>query len=93
MHMAKVESLGNRKRRKRGSLGQLRGALWESLLRLEALVQDDDPDVAIRAANSLGVLSRAYIACLETGDIESRLSQLESRLETTQHTNGWKVYR
>jgi hypothetical protein len=87
--MAETENLGKRKRRKKGNLAQLRGVLWMSLLELESLAASDDPELKVKACNSLAALSRAYLACLEVANIETRLAMLEERVQHVQpHTNG-----
>jgi hypothetical protein len=88
METDKTQGLGKRKRRKRGSLGQLRGVLWASLLELEALAGSSEPETQIKACNALAALSRAFVTCLQVGDLEKRLSEVETRLSQSNTTNG-----
>lgn len=84
----KTNNVGTRKRRKKGSLGQLRGVLWGSLLELERLASESDPETQIKACNALAGLARAYLSCVETSDFEQRITALEDQIHIRSQENG-----
>lgn len=73
------EKQKRKRRRKPGDLGQLRAVLWEVLLEVEALVQDDaqDDDRKLRAVHALATLAGAYLKTTEQHDLEKRIEALE----------------
>lgn len=76
----KPTPLNAKKRRVRGSTKQLRGSVWRAVLRVEELLDSDDPDMVLRAAHAMAALSRSYLAVVEETDLEARLTALENRL-------------
>lgn len=90
MATMKTDSLGRRRRRKPGDIGQLRRVLWGALLELEEKIHYADIDSKIKACNALANLARTYLAATEQADFESRITALEQQVNQYQPvaTNG-----
>ncbi len=72
-----VHEIKRRRRRKPGDIGALRRVLWSALVEIEAILDDDDPAMKIKAGHALGTLSGSYLKALEQADIAARIDELE----------------
>jgi hypothetical protein len=81
--------IGRKRRRKPGDLAALTRVLWQALLEAEAilLAEDSEPEMRLRAANTLSQASLSYLRLIETGEYEARLRAIEEQL----HLVGRKV--
>jgi hypothetical protein len=86
MATGKPTPLNAPKRRVRGSTKELRRAVWACILELEELLSSEDPDTKIKCAHAMASLARAYLAVVESTDLEERLSALEARIADIDHT-------
>lgn len=75
-----LTEIGRKRRRKPGNLAALQRTLWAGLLRIEDVLNDPNPDRAIRAAHALAALSGSYLKALELTDLEARVAALEAQL-------------
>ncbi len=76
------------RRRKAGDIAQLRTILWNLLLDVEALFQDQsEPDVKLRSIFALSTLSGVYLKATESFTLESRLTTLEKELHDLRNQN------
>ncbi|WP_027892004.1 hypothetical protein [Calidithermus chliarophilus] len=54
--------------------------LWRAVLRASEIVEDIDPNLALRAIHALGQVTLAYAKLHEAHDLERRLEALEQQL-------------
>ncbi len=64
-------------RRSAGSLDLLQRELWFACRKMGDLIENDDPNIQIRAANALGQVSTAYKALYEATELEARMKEVE----------------
>jgi hypothetical protein len=71
-----------KRRRKPGGLAALTRVLWQALLEAEEilLAEDSEPEMRLRAANTLSQASLSYLRLIETGEYEARLRAIEEKL-------------
>ena len=76
-----------RRRAKPGSLEQLTAALWQCVLEVEALLNEDEcpADRVLKAAHALAQLAGAYRAVMETAELEQRIRALEEAADRNGH--------
>ncbi len=79
-----VHEIKRRRRRKPGDIRSLQRTLWASLLTIEDLLADADPNMRIRAAHCLATLSGVYLRALDQADIVDRIARLEELLGAQQ---------
>jgi hypothetical protein len=81
--------MSRKRRRKPGDLAALTRVLWRALLEAEEilLAEDSEPEMRLRAANTLSQASLSYLRLIETGEYEARLRAIEEKL----HLVGRKV--
>ena len=74
--------MGRKRRRKPGDLAALTRVLWQALLEAEEilLAEDSEPEMRLRAANTLSQASLSYLRLIETGEYEARLRAIEEKL-------------
>ncbi len=77
-----VHEIKRRRRRKPGDIAALRRVLWSALVEIEAILDDDDPAMKIKAGHALGTLSGSYLKALEMTDIAARIDELERLVQT-----------
>ena len=68
--------------RKSGDIKKLRLKMWRMVVKAEKLALDDDTKTneLIRAIHAMVQASSAYLKIVEMDDIESRITQLETKL-------------
>ena len=77
------------RRRKAGDIAQLRTILWNLLLDVEALFQDQsEPDVKLKSIFALSTLSGVYVKATESYSLEARLASLEKELNELRITSS-----
>jgi hypothetical protein len=70
-------------------LAALTRVLWQALLEAEEVLlsENSEPEMRLRAANTLSQASLSYLRLIETGEYEARLRAIEEQL----HLVGRKV--
>jgi hypothetical protein len=74
--------IGRKRRRKPGDLTALTRVLWQALLEAEEILlsENSEPEMRLRAANTLSQASLSYLRLIETGEYEARLRAIEEKL-------------
>ena len=69
-----------KKARRAGTVDEVRLKLWNALLSVENVLYDDDTDTltVLKAAHAMTQAASAYARIVEAGELEARLSELES---------------
>jgi hypothetical protein len=73
---------------KPGDLTQLRGVLWQQILDVRALTdnQPASPELVVRSAHALAQLAGVYTKLVESSELEERVRQLEVHARETPST-------
>lgn len=69
------------KRVRPGDSDALRRKLWRAILAAELLLDHDEPEIVLRAVNSLGQTGNVYRGLLADGELEAKVAELEQRLD------------
>lgn len=64
-----------------GDLERAKKRLWRAILRASEIVEEPDPQLALKAVHALGQAVGAYTKVHEACDLEQRLVALEERLK------------
>lgn len=75
---------GSRKRKKAGSMEEVRRLLWRALTRAADLLEVEDPEtgqpdnaLALKAIHAISQGASAYAKIVEVGELEARIKALE----------------
>ena len=76
-----------RRRRRSGSLVDLKKALWAAICYNRDVIEDADlsHELRQRASNSLSQAALAFMRCTEQAELEQRIRQLELAAERNGH--------
>jgi hypothetical protein len=72
---------GQKTRAQIGSKRLLKVKLWKGVLRAEELLASEDPQLALKAVNSLATIGGVYQKMLFSEELEGRLYELEESLK------------
>lgn len=73
--------------RKQAALAPIQDALDEAIATARDVLHHDDPNLRLRAAHAISQISASYVRIYEAVELESRLDELESRLQPPGHHN------
>lgn len=63
-----------------GDLERAKKRLWRAILRASEIVEEPDPQLALKAIHALGQAVGAYTKVHEASDLEARLKALEEHV-------------
>jgi hypothetical protein len=69
------------KARTTGDLERAKKRLWRAVLRASEIVEDTDPNLALRGVHALSQALTVYAKLHEAADLEARLSALEAAVQ------------
>lgn len=72
------------KARTTGDLERAKKRLWRAVLRASEIIEDTDPNLALRGVHALSQALTVYAKLHETHELEGRLRALEQALATKQ---------
>lgn len=64
--------------RSRGTLEDLSKVLWQAIMEVKGVLEQDDPMMKLKAAHAIATVGGTYIKALEIADLEARIIALET---------------